>query len=355
MSHILGAEPLFGYDPYYGAEVEMEIVIDPRTGQRRHRPKQHNRPLPIAPPGWANLGPATTLDLRQAMQSRRGRAAVNALLQELGKRPVHFQGEEFGGLDNFELGSDGYGADYGAVEEIGAELEVLGAEATQAAVSPGVDLGPILAQLARLEQQLQALSGVGGQLGGKVRVLWGRHQRLVARLRRLSTRMPVDNQSSARSIGIDYRPTAPGSDMEYPCVDSTGASVITATVGTDVTLTFDPPKGTKSQFKSFRYVQITQSNAATIMLFRTAFLNDTSGLFQKINGDGMPALVYSDADVGKRPGLRINPDITPGEDTITITMRPIGVAASTVTFSVLGVMSVLEDSALGYRQKPTGY
>ncbi len=326
----------FGFDEL-GADAEITIEIDPRTGQRRrvHR-------LPPAPPGFALLNPATRLDLRQAMMSRTGRQNVKALINQLDNTPARFRG------DGDDFGSDGYGADAG--DELGAELDELsmGAE-TAAASGDAAAIVRIMGRLNAIEQVMQGLQASGQISGSRIGVLWQRASRLKARAARMSVNRPI--VVPRENVGLDYQPSPAGSDMEFPYVDSSGNSVITATVGTPVTVTFSAPAGVIGQLKSFRYRKI---GTGADMAITSALIN-SDGLLNTITGtQGTFASAWEDADVGKRPALRQNPRMIPAVDTSTVSLSPIGAAAATCTFQFSAVLAALSDAVLGERVRPVG-
>lgn len=331
MGHLLAP---FGLDDF-GADAEITIEIDPRTGQRRrvHR-------LPPAPLGWGSLNPASKLDIRQAMASRVGRQSVKALINQLDNRPPRFRG------DGDDFASDG--ADAG--DELGAELDELsmGADAAAASGDAGA-IVQIMGRLQAIEQVMGALQASGQISGQRINVLWGRANMLKARAARMSVNRPIVVPRT--NTGLDYQASPAGSDMEFPYTDSSGNSVITATVGTPIVVTFSAPAGVVGQLRSFRYRKI---GTGADMAITSALIN-SDGLLNTITGtQGTFASAWEDADVGKRPALRQNPRMIPAVDTSTVTLSPIGAAAATCTFQFSAVLAALSDAVLGERTRPVG-
>jgi hypothetical protein len=291
---------------------------------------------------WGTLNPASRLDIRQAMASRSGRQSVKALINQLDNRPARFRG------DGDDFGSDGYGADAG--DELGAELDELSMGADTAAASG--DAGAIVQIMGRLqaiEQVMGALQASGQISGQRINVLWGRANMLKARAARMSVNRPIVVPRT--NTGLDYQASPAGSDMEFPYVDSTGNSVITATVGTPVAVTFSAPAGVVGQLRSFRYRKI---GTGADMAITSALIN-SDGLLNTITGtQGTFASAWEDPDVGKRPALRQNPRMIPAVDLSTVVLSPIGAAAATCTFQFSAVLAALSDAVLGERTRPVG-
>lgn len=344
-SHILD----YGADPYdMGADIEIEIDANGRpTGRHRRRPQPAQHRLPPAPPGWASLRPGTKLEINQAMQSAQGRASLRALMNQLDNKPPRFRGDE-----------DGYGDD-SIGDEIGAELDEIGAEAAAAVIQGNV--GQINALVSRLETLERALSEVvkAQRLSApKVVAMYRRHTAIMKHLAWSSTRgLSVAAGAAAGGrgipqIGIDYEATPAGTDQEFPFIDvATGSSLITTVFGTPTAVSFVAPFGTEIQIQNLRWKPY--SGTATGIQC-TALTVDQAPLLYNLDGEGADMSGWTDSDPGKRPGLRTNPKMVPGNNKITGTFEAIGAAGQSMVWKLFVTARVLRDSTLGQRQRPVG-
>lgn len=345
----------FGADDYgaddYGADAEITIEIDPRTGQRRqvrrHRPQLHR--LPPAPPGFATLSPIAQTEIRRAMMSMQGRAGLRATLDRLDNVPPRFRGDE--------LGSDAYGAD--EAEQVGAELDELGADVDKAADTGNTAaLASIASRLSQLETMIANLAAQGRASAPKVAAMYRRYSAIMRRVSWSSTRglsVAAGAAAGGRGIpqvGLDYEATPAGTDQEFPFIDvSTGSSLITTTFGTPSELSFVAPFGTQIQVQNLRWK--SYSGSATGIQC-TELIADQSPLLYNLDGEGADMSGWVDSDPGKRPGLRVNPKMVPGANKITGVFEAIGSSGQSLTWKLFVTARVVYDSTLGNRQRPVG-
>jgi hypothetical protein len=152
---------------------------------------------------------------------------------------------------------------------------------------------------------------------------------------------------TAFPIGVDYASSAPGTDQEFSfnlSKDMSGASSSTLAAGASQTLYFTPPPGTIFQLTGLRYKRISGDSD---IVCTSAVVDNDLVLYA---GSDVDMSSFSDADPGKRPGLRANPNMTRAQSLATFGMSAVGGAQA--VYRVFAFGKVLRDSQLGQRQLP---